>query len=635
MSKINVLPESVYNLISAGEVVENPASVVKELVENAIDAGADHIDVRIEEAGLRSIVVTDNGIGMEKDDLKKSVLPHATSKIACASDLNVIGTLGFRGEALASIAAVSETTIKSKFFESDVAYELTVKGGYAQDLTTTNLSVGTQISVNNLFFNTPPRFAFLKPPKSEESNVTSTMIDLIYANPDVSFSYIVDGTNVYHTMGEGLFDAIYSVYGAEFASEMIPIGIEEKGYRLSGFTARPATIAIRNNRTRQILIVNGRVIHDQTLSAVIQNAYGEFLMKRTFPSVVLDIVMPFDLVDVNVHPNKREVRFADKKVINGLVYSAIKLAVEKDAEERQKELFSVFHPVQESESVLTDIVSNIERETTSCGETDDSNSEEPEEEKTVSLLYKNVFRAEKQTDKDHYKVFRNNNSDRQDISNSFLYLRNQLKNTDTDAERLVLADSHPQEKPKYKIVGQLFETYLLIELGDEIILIDQHATHERILYDKLIEEAKKSIEVQDLLLPYEYPINPSEKPFFEANRIYFERYGFKIDILGKEIVISSVPCILTNLEIGPFLTELLEYNKTFSELVSSSVIKDKIAKIACKRAIKAGDRLTESQIEYVIEYFFKEGVPLQCPHGRPTMIKISRTEIEKRFGRIV
>lgn len=358
MPKINLLDKSVYNQISAGEVVENPASIVKELVENSIDAGADSVSVSIENGGIKSIIVTDNGCGMEKEDLKLSILPHATSKIKVAADLDMIGTLGFRGEALASIAAVSEVTLKSKYIDSDVGNFIEVKGGEVVGEGICAISGGTQISVRSLFYNTPARYKFLKTSKGEESNVTALIAELIFANPDVSFTYTVDGNVVYKTYGEGLYDGIYSVYGDLVADNMIPLGFEENGYKLTGFTARPATEAIKNNRTKQTFIINGRIIEDATISAVIQNAYGEFLMKRTFPTVVLDMVIPFGMVDVNVHPNKREVRFADAKKINGIVYHTVKRAVEKDAEQLQKTLFSEIQNFSSTENTKSDEPTN-------------------------------------------------------------------------------------------------------------------------------------------------------------------------------------------------------------------------------------------------------------------------------------
>ena len=618
MSKINVLNESVYNLISAGEVVENPASVVKELVENAIDAGADEISVSIEDGGIKSIVVTDNGSGMEKEDLTKCILPHATSKISCAADLNVIGTLGFRGEALASIAAVSETTIKSRYFEADQGYFIAVKGGVVVDQNISPLAFGTQVSVKNLFYNTPARYAFLKSPKGEENNVTSVVTDLIFANPDVRFTYECDGKTVFSTTG-GLFESICSVFGEETAEAMIPVSMEEKGYRLVGYTARPATSAIRNNRTRQIFIVNGRVIEDATLSAVVQNAYGEFLMKRTFPTVILDLVMPFDLVDVNVHPNKREVRFADKKVVNGIVYTAVKHAVESDAEQRQKDLFSVFHPEISTETEQKKEISEVPQ---------------TEEKEKTSVFSGGFYRPEPvSTAPAQEPVF----SVKTDYSDDFSYLRQRLaaKKEESTLPVMKLSDSFVEEAPKYKVLGQLFDTYLVLEMGDDAVFIDQHATHERILYDRLIEQSKSEVVVQDLLLPYDYTVEPSDIAFFKGNLEQFDKLGFRVELHGDVLSVYSLPCILTNLDIGGFLSELIAYNKSFDELTSSSVIKDKIAKIACKRAIKGGDRLTEAQITYVLDYFFKNGVPLQCPHGRPTMVRMSKAELEKRFGRIV
>ncbi|MCI5791151.1 MAG: DNA mismatch repair endonuclease MutL [Clostridiales bacterium] len=662
MPKINLLDKSVYNQISAGEVVENPASIVKELVENSIDAGADSVSVSIENGGIKSIIVTDNGCGMEKEDLKLSILPHATSKIKVAADLDMIGTLGFRGEALASIAAVSEVTLKSKYIDSDVGNFIEVKGGEVVGEGICAISGGTQISVRSLFYNTPARYKFLKTSKGEESNVTALIAELIFANPDVSFTYTVDGNVVYKTYGEGLYDGIYSVYGDLVADNMIPLGFEENGYKLTGFTARPATEAIKNNRTKQTFIINGRIIEDATISAVIQNAYGEFLMKRTFPTVVLDMVIPFGMVDVNVHPNKREVRFADAKKINGIVYHTVKRAVEKDAEQLQKTLFSEIHNFSSTENTKSDEPTNrsfdVKNENTSvfAKEFNVQKTTEISEEdgylpgndygkiiKSVSVgetfpVFKKIDLSKVDSE---YISFADAITDKKEDKTE-LSSDNSAINENEFAAKILASDENDgitydklPKKPTYKIVGQIFDTYLILEFDEKIVFLDQHAAHERILFDKLIEECNRNVIAQDLLIPYEYPIDGDEREFLLKNKDNFDKLGFSLEIFDDKAYINSVPALLTNIDLGSFLREVLSYKTEMKTLTDSSLLKDRIAKYACRSAIKGGAKLTDKEIEFVVGYFFEKGVPLQCPHGRPTMIKFTRSDIEKFFGRKV
>ena len=301
MGKITLLDKSIYNRLSAGEVVENPASIVKELVENSIDAGAQQITVMISGGGIKSIDVIDDGCGIEKDDLKKTILPHATSKITCVDDLNTISTLGFRGEALASISAVSQVEIKSKFLMDNSANFIKVKAGEIISEGTCALSQGTAINVSSLFFNTPARFKFLKPIKSETMAVTKLMQELMIANSEISFKYYIDEKCVYYTNGSDIENVLLTVFGQEICDNLIPIEISEKNYTIKGFIGRPTSDAIVGNKNKQIFTVNGRIFYDTTISAVIQNAYGDSLVKRTFPVIVINIIMPFDDVDVPFH----------------------------------------------------------------------------------------------------------------------------------------------------------------------------------------------------------------------------------------------------------------------------------------------------------------------------------------------
>ncbi|HOO22282.1 MAG TPA: DNA mismatch repair endonuclease MutL [Clostridia bacterium] len=617
MGKINILDSGVYNQISAGEVVENPASVVKELVENSIDSGADTITVMIEDGGIKSISVIDNGCGIEKDDLPKTVLPHATSKIATAKDLLTIGTLGFRGEALASIAAISEVVIKSKYAEADNAYEMIVKGGEVINTGLTNLTIGTSVTVNNVFYNTPARFSFLRPRKSEEGLITKLMQDFIFANPEISFRYFADGNLIYRTDGSGIENAIFSVFPHNVAENLISFSRSEKSHTIKGYTARPATEAIYSNRSRQYIIVNGRVVEDNTISMVIQNAYGESLMKRTFPTVILDIVMPFELVDVNVHPNKKQVRFANSRLINGIIYNAIKEALENDDKERTEQLFV-------SGSVIANKQPEIVQEAI------------PSEEQPLSTETEIKFDIPTLKVKPNIKINREENNNVAGIREYSGLVTEKINfGENFDPVKEYFKSEEAKSIPKYNILGQLFETYILIECGDLFLIIDQHAAHERILYDKLLSEDKNNLVAQQLLFPYLARIDEEKEVLLKENIDVLSSLGFEISAENGKIRLTAIPFILSNMDIDGFLSEIAENADLFTKHTEIDSIKDKIAKTACKKAIKSGDRLNDSQLDYIVNYFIEKGMPLQCPHGRPTTIKLTKTEIEKLFRRIV
>jgi DNA mismatch repair protein MutL len=620
MSRINILESCVYNQISAGEVVENPSSVVKELVENSIDAGADNIAIMIEDGGIKSISIIDNGCGIEKDDLPRTVLPHATSKILSAKDLLTIGTLGFRGEALASIAAISEVVIKSKFIEADNAFEYIVKGGEVQSEGITNLSIGTSITVNNIFYNTPARYKFLKSKKGEESLITKLVQDFIFSNPNISFKYYINNNLIYQTAGSGLEDAIYAVYSTEIADNMIPFSISEKGHTITGFTARPATAAIFSNKNRQNIIVNGRIIDDNTLAMVVQNAYGESLMKRTFPTIIIDIIMPFELVDVNVHPNKKEVRFANAKQVYGLVYNAVKNALEKDSEDRQTKLFeSVYNLGENSQDK---IASKPVEDKQSQYFTPTNNTLENFNYSSDMDAANYHYAAKIEKDKE---AFAHNYNDEIQIKES------------VDPVKEFFANKENIIKPKvnYRVLGQLFDTYILIEYHDTILLIDQHAAHERILYDKLLSENEQKNVVQELLFPYTANVSEDKMSLILENIDVLHNLGFEVSANNGKIRLTAIPYLLINMDIDGFLSDIIEDAELFGKISDISFIKEKIAQKACKKAIKGGDKLDDTQLDYVINYFLEKGMPLQCPHGRPTIIKITKQEIEKLFRRIV
>jgi len=626
MAKINILDSSIFNLISAGEVVENPSSVVKELLENSIDSGASEISIAIEDGGIKSISVVDNGCGIECEEIEKTVLPHATSKISSAKDLLTIGTLGFRGEALASIAMVSEFCIKSKFIENDKAYAMEVVGGKSSDIVATNLLQGTSITVKNLFFNTPVRYKFLKSASGELALITNLVKNFIFSNPDISFKYSVDSKIILQTNGDGLENGIYSVFEPSIANNLIPIEYDNHNYKITGYIGKPASNAIVNNRNKQIFVINGRVISDNELSCVVQNAYGEYLMKRTFPIFILDILLPFDMVDVNVHPNKKEVRFANKKAVNGVIYNAVKQSLNKNYVSMQNEL---------KESLFTIKPSN---ESDNLDEKQFVNNENAANQNQNNKINTDIKQEEFKINNQIVENWGKNDIDTLPITN--IKFSNGITNfADSNLNDKIFVEKSIEKqinKVIYKIIGQLFDTYILIECNDRLLIVDQHATHERIIFDKLIKESEGNIDMQQLLFPYSVNLENDELAGIEKQLDNINKLGFQMEILGNKLTLNAIPYMLIDMDISEFVRDVVAEIKEINLISSLPQVRIKLAKMSCKKAIKGGDKLNSDQLDYVVNYFFNNNnIALQCPHGRPTVIFVSRTEIEKMFRRIV
>ena len=646
MAKINVLDSSIFNLISAGEVVERPSSVVKELVENSIDAGATAISVEIKEGGISSIVITDNGCGIDKENMRLAFLPHATSKLSKAEDLDNIATLGFRGEALASIAAVSQISMTSKTSEENVGNYISLSAGKVVEEGQKAIAQSTSISVENLFFNTPVRKKFLKKPKMEESGVTSVMTQLALANPDIKFKYTVDEKVVFQTNG-GLEEAVYSVYNNEIANGLIAFDYTFDKYRLYGYTGS-ASIA-KHNRNYQTIIINGRVITNTTISTAVSQAYGNRLMTRTFPVFVLNVVMPFDEVDVNVHPTKTDVRFADSHKIFSCVYKAINTIL---AEQDQALLLGKSKPIEES-FVNTNVENptHIEKNTINDNvfKVDESTSRMPEsifaEDKKLSKIddYSELIEKQKRVLEElkYHRDLPKSSAIVADgakvVGQSEFNKANVKKDKpqmDIDSSLMDLVES--QLEKEYSVVGQVFNTYLILEYDGKVYFIDQHACHERFIYDGLLEEVNNGqVDVQYMLVPFVLDCNNAQFEFFTSMLDNLKELGFDIEEFGGlSLKINSVPHILRDINLAVFFDNLYMEKNTVQNLKSSDLIRDKLAQKACKAAIKAGEKLDEKQIRQLLDGM-KDGIPLQCPHGRPAVITYSRKDFDKLFKRIV
>ncbi|MBO4554798.1 MAG: DNA mismatch repair endonuclease MutL [Clostridia bacterium] len=643
MPKINLLEPKVFNMLAAGEVVERPASVVKELVENAVDAGATEVYVQIEEGGIRKIQVSDNGIGIEKEDLRAAFLPHATSKLKNITDLDSLATLGFRGEALASIASVSEVTLISKNRGGEVANKIVLNGGQVVEETPASRTDGTTITVENLFFNTPARLKFLKKAASEQRFVADMVKILIFANPKVSITLSSeDGTLLKHKGGD-LLDAIYSVYGAKVADNLIEIKPSEFGnIKVSGYTSK--VDYTKPNRTYQTIIVNSRPVEDVTIVTAVEKAYAEFLMKRTYPMFVVDIVMPFDDVDSNVHPAKTEVRFRDKHAVFSAVYHAVKDSVE---EFLKTVSFGFEKPSSLSESDLDDVFGNLNRQ--NDGEVPASNAQAGETEKPkfaqtrldTSSLYDLTHRTSK-VDFSNLNFGQKSNvlKDSSVIEDAFEKDLNAGYGDLTKPDERILNETADDEQ-EYgvfdgKIVGQIFDTYIIVERDDLVYFIDQHAAHERILYDKLV--SKFSVEhTQALLVPYKLSLTAEESEYLEDVLPQLEELGFEIKRNGTNFLVYAVPEPVANLSLDKFFLNLFKNLNDEKPVKLTDLLREKLCQTACKAAIKGGEALSRGQIERVLKNYLDENgkLPSQCPHGRPAVVAFTKTDVEKMFKRIV
>lgn len=643
MSKINVLEPNVFNMISAGEVVERPSSVVKELVENSIDAGATDISVYVEDGGIRKIQVSDNGIGIEKEDMRKAFLPHATSKLKNIVDLDSLATLGFRGEALASISSVSEVSLTSKSKNQAIASKIVLSGGKVVSECDDSRAEGTSITVENLFFNTPARLKFLKKGASELNYIKDTVRMLILANPSIKITLSNEDGTILSNDGGSLIDAIYSVYGAKTADNLLDIIDNSYGsIKVSGYTSK--VDFTKANRTYQTIIVNGRAVEDQTIQTAVERAYSEFLMKRTYPMFVLDILMPFDDVDVNVHPSKTEVRFKDKHAVFSAVYHAVQTTINASL---TNATFGFDTSQNQSNNVKND-----------TKQSDFNGFDEHESEKAHPKFAQTSIDTSKlfsgKTVPKNYFGFEFGSKAKDDallceahfstpFDKDFTHSSNPDSHIDMQAvsECEDSCDHTSLYDADYsvfdgKIVGQIFDTYIICERGDTVYLIDQHAAHERILYDRILE--KFNVEhKQPLLIPFKLNMTGEECEYFERILSNLEELGFEIGKSGSAYLINAVPEPVAQINFSKFFGDLFANMQSENELTLENLLKDKLCQQACKAAIKGGQSLSRAQIERVIRYYVDDNgnLPAKCPHGRPAVVAFSAKDVEKLFKRIV
>lgn len=657
--KINVLEPRIFNKIAAGEVVERPASIIKELVENSVDAGAKHITIEIENGGISKIRVIDDGCGIDFDDLQRAFLPHATSKIKEDSDLFEIKTLGFRGEALASIGAVSFVSLISKTKDSSTGGTIQISGGDMGVPTICGADNGTDITVQNLFYNVPARAKFLKKPKTEESEITDLVEKFILSNPTVSIKYIIDGKIRHISNGKGMMDAIYEVYGKNTLDNLLYFEQEYDDMRIYGFTSKPEFS--KPNRTYQTIIINNRYIKNTTIQSAVTNAYGEVLMKKQFPFFVIYLDMDFSAVDVNVHPNKMEVRFENgnniyprvfeliNKTINSIDYTRTyqskqsetlvdSLSVPDDIknitiEENNFDInkFNIdnekLNKLWESEEVNISASSNTENNIGNLG----NGSKEVNKLDTTDQIISNLSKKYSGSSANIFTAMELSSAD--DVLKNGISFGSKLLNK-MEAEQEEIDVSKNQS---IRILGVLFKTYIVIEYQNSMLLVDQHAGHERILFDQMMESLKnRKLAIQQLLVPYVLDVNAVEENYILEHIEDLKTLGFDVEEFGdKTFKVSTVPYILEDVDFKEFFDEFLQDMKNPKVFSFAGSFRDKVASMACKAAVKGGDELSYSEVAKLIELFAENNTKLLCPHGRPVVIKVTENEIERWFKRIV
>lgn len=651
---INVLSPKIYNRIAAGEVVDKPASVVKELVENSIDAGATKIKIEIVEGGTKKISISDNGCGISKDDLPLAFLPHATSKISNLDDLDGIETLGFRGEALASIASVSMVSLSTKTKESETGFKIEANGGEISKVEEVARVDGTTLVCQNLFYNTPARAKFLRKPKAEEGDITHLIEKFMLAHPEIDFQYFVDGKSVYSHQGGSLEEVIYLIYGKEVFDKLLQLEHEEDGIKIGGFIVSPKLS--RPNRTYQSLFVNGRYVENYMISACVSGAFEHFLMKGRFPIYVIKLDVPFDRVDVNVHPNKKEVKFDNSSRIFGILRRAVEKALVganliadfqfTKEEEKEWNKFDISHDKEPARTSFdAQSQTNFEKLTESEGASfrsvvDDESLKEkivsPKEyqKKGIDIINMPEFSTVK-GDKREKNRFGGNIFFDQSGDSLLHEVEISVKNDihgETKHEKKVENETFLTSNiDAIKIVGVIFKTYILTEFEDAVYVIDQHAMHERQNYERLKAQIEKNnVAKQDLLIPYKVELVAKDKQLFREKLANLTQIGFEIKDCDTYFEILSVPFVISGINLGKFVEEILS-SDVFTEKTASGLVNDKLCQTACKHSIRAGDSVSKEEIAYLIDEM--KGSIALCPHGRPIVVKIVKKDFEKMFKR--
>ena len=666
--QISVLDQSTIDKIAAGEVVERPSSVVKELVENAIDAGASAITVEIKEGGTTFIRITDNGTGIEKEQVPLAFLRHATSKIRKVEDLSLISSLGFRGEALSSIAAVSRVELITKPHEQLIGVRYQIEGGMEKGMEEIGAPDGTTFLIRDLFYNTPARAKFLKTPTTEAGYISSFIEQLALSHPHISFKYMQNGQTKLHTSGNNnLKEAIYQIYGRDITRELIEIHTKDRDetIRIDGFIGKP--VISRGNRNFENYYVNGRYVKSKIVTKAVEDAYHTFMMQHKYPFTCLHIQIKGSDVDVNVHPTKMEVRFSDQELIYRQIYQTIiqglqhkelipqvtigkgRLAVRPANRDKAPEPFEVQRRqieqprgYQMQQKVQPEELKNRAKAANPIADRTVAVAASGEETHKGSVVREQgtgCYGEKRETG------YRNENPAKQNPNLQAGQVVSDRRDNIAapgvqKAEQMDLFDGKllsPEAKKHHKIIGQVFDTYWLVQMEDKLYIIDQHAAHEKVLYERIVKEMKeRNVSSQIVSPPIIISLNLEEQEKMKKYQNIFKTFGFEIESFGgREYSIRAVPQNLFGMTEQGFFIEVLDHLEEDPSSKTLDVLSDRMATMACKAAVKGNQKLSLRETEALIDELLQLENPYNCPHGRPTIISMTKYELEKKFKRSV
>lgn len=636
MARINVLPKEIYQLIAAGEVVERPSSVVKEMIENSLDARAKNITLEIKNGGSTYIRITDDGYGIERDDVRKVFISHATSKISKKDDLNSIATLGFRGEAMASISAVSKVELLTKAENEEIGTRYEIAGGEELEFDDAGCPNGTTIVVRDIFFNTPARMKFLKKDVTEGNQVAGIVDRMAISHPEISFRFIRDGKQILITSGNGdLKSTVYSVLGKEMSDSLMSVDYSFNDMRITGFVSKPT--ASRKSRAGQYFYINNRIVKSKTAMAALEQAYKNTIMVGRFPACVLNIELNPAQVDVNVHPAKTEVRFANEKPIFDLVYYAVKTAIENDRTVKEVEFKE--NPIYRQES--KNVYQNNDNKSFQAKFDFFKKKDEPPSQQVIKTKPREDF-WQVEAPKPEYKIARDEKpKPRVDINIEYeepeeiSTAKSKDAPKERDIEKVVITDEKDNENfiPNFKLIGEAFKTYLIVEIENELYFIDKHAAHERMNFERF--KAQATVETQMLLAPVVVNLTKDEFIAISENVELIKKCGFELEEFGEsQIIVRAIPSLVDGDSVKDLMLEiaqkLLEHK--------TDILPDKIDWIyhsaSCRGAVKAGDYTSRQEQEMFVKKLLSMPNIRFCPHGRPVFIKMSKYDIEKQFGRV-
>lgn len=628
MPQIEILDQQTIDKIAAGEVIERPASVVKELVENAIDAKATAVTVEIKEGGISFIRITDNGCGMEKDQVPLAFLRHSTSKIRSVEDLLTVSSLGFRGEALSSIAAVAQVELITKTSAGFSGVRYVIEGGKEQSLEEIGAPDGTTFLVRNLFYNTPARRKFLKTPPTEAGYISDLMERMALSHPEISFKFIVNNQVKLHTSGNSnLKEIIYHIYGRDIAANLLEIKKETEAFAVEGFIGKP--LISRGNRNFENYFINGRYVRSSLIAKSIEDGYKSFVMQHKYPFTVLHLSIRGELLDVNVHPTKMELRFSNQEQVYETMVSTVREAI------NQSELVYQVEPGK----------STMQKEEPKAKALEARHIPEPFEKNRLAQV-REAVRKDSPYEKKFQRTYQQTDlSDLLVKDTSSLYSGNNEKTPQPrEEEKPSGQEAPPQRKllsPEsiqyHTIIGQVFDTYWLVQMEDKLYIIDQHAAHEKVLYERTMASLRNQEHTSQMLYPpMLLSLSMQEEQLLKTYMEYFTRVGFVIEPFGgREYAVTAVPGNLYSLNSQELMTEMLDSLSDLGGGGTPELILEKIASLSCKAAVKGNQKLSSQEIKHLIDELLTLENPYHCPHGRPTIISMSRYELEKKFRRVV